>query len=159
MFIVPNVHQSVIALPAVGMDNALRGNLAPDDGLERFGRAVRDQLGVHRAIALIDAENRLLERAPAPFTRTGPPANPSRAKEAFINLNHTNYLFFSKELMCMNQCPECQKIPIHGFSIALQEQSCFGRVNVDAKAFNNFSILYRLNLPFLNIILAYQGLG
>jgi hypothetical protein len=69
MFVVPNVNQSVVALPAIGMDNALRGKLAPDDGLKRFCRAVRDQFSVNRAVALINAENRLFERAPAPYQR------------------------------------------------------------------------------------------
>ena len=79
MFVVPHVHQSVIAFPAVGMDNALRRNLAPDDGLKRFGRAVRDQLCANRSLTLTDAEDRLLEvprplfRGPGrPRTRAGP---------------------------------------------------------------------------------------
>lgn len=46
VFVVSHVYQSVIAFPAVGMDNAFRRNLASDDGLKRFGRAVRDQLCV-----------------------------------------------------------------------------------------------------------------
>jgi hypothetical protein len=28
MFVVPNVHQSVVVLQVIGMDNTLRGNLA-----------------------------------------------------------------------------------------------------------------------------------
>ena len=40
MFIASNVHQEVIAFSAFGMDNALRRNLAPDDGLKRFGQTV-----------------------------------------------------------------------------------------------------------------------
>ena len=41
--------------------------------------------------------------------------------------------------MEINQPPEGQKVPVHGFSVQLQEQSGSGSVNVDAKAFNNFS--------------------
>ena len=81
MFVEPNVHQSVVALPAVGVDNAFRGNLAPDDGLERLGRAISDQFSANRAVTLIDAENRLLERAPAPFAGAGASANPAGAKK------------------------------------------------------------------------------
>ena len=44
VFVTPNVHQSIITFPAVGMDNALRRNLVPDDGLKRFAEAVGDQL-------------------------------------------------------------------------------------------------------------------
>ena len=68
VFVVPHIHQSVIAFPAVGMDNTLRRNLAPDDGLKRFGRAVRNQLCVNGSITLIDAKDRLFKRAPSPFS-------------------------------------------------------------------------------------------
>ena len=43
--------------------------------------------------------------------------------------------------MEINQPPEGQKIPVHGLSVQFQEQSGSGSVNVDAKAFNNFSSL------------------
>ena len=81
MFVVPNVHQSAIVFPAVEMDNALRRNLAPDDGLKRFGRTVRGQLCVSRSVTLTDAEDRLLERAPASFSRAGPATNPGGPKK------------------------------------------------------------------------------
>ena len=121
------------------MDNALRRNLAPDDGLKRFGRAVRDQLCVNGSIALIDAEDRLFKRASSPFSGAWPPTNPGGAKKTFINLNHTEYLLFFGYLVEINQPSESQKVPIHGFSVQLQEQSGSGSVNVDAKAFNDFS--------------------
>ena len=38
-----------------------------------------------------------------------------------------------------SQPPEGQKVPVHGLSVQLQEQSGSGSVNVDAKAFNDFS--------------------
>ena len=139
VFVVPHIHQSVIAFPAVGMDNTLRRNLAPDDGLKRFGRAVRDQLCVNGSITLIDAEDRLFKRAPSPFSGAWPLTNPGGAKKTFINLNHTEYLLFFGYLVEINQPPEGQKVPIHGFSVQLQEQSGSGSVNVDAKAFNDFS--------------------
>ena len=155
MFVGPNVHQPVIAFPAAGMDNALRRNLAPDDGLKRSGRAVRDQLCVSRSVTLTDAEDRLLERAPASFSGAGPATNPGGAKETFINLNHTEYLLLLGCLMEINQPPEGQKIPVHGLSVQLQVQRGSGSVNVDAKAFNNLSD-YRLNLLFSNIFLVCQ---
>ena len=52
------------------------------------------ELSVNRFLTLIDAEDWLFKRAPASFSRTGPSTNPSGAKETFINLNHTKYLFF-----------------------------------------------------------------
>ena len=73
------------------------------------------------------------------FRGAGPPTNPGGAKEAFINLNHIEYLFFFGYLVEINQPPEGQKIPVHGFSVQLQKQSGSGSVNVDAKAFNDFS--------------------
>lgn len=99
MFAVPNTHQSVIAFPAAGMDNALRRNLAPDDGLKRFDRAVGDQFCANRSVTLIDVEDRLLERAPPSFSRAGPATNPGGAKETFINLNDAEYLLLSGYLM------------------------------------------------------------
>ena len=41
--------------------------------------------------------------------------------------------------MEINQPSEGQKVPVYGFSVQLQEQSGSGSVNVDAKAFNDFS--------------------
>ena len=53
--------------------------------------------------------------------------------------HETEYLLFFGYLVEINQPPEGQKVPVHGLSVQLQEQSGSGSVNVDAKAFNDFS--------------------
>ena len=73
MFVVANVYQAIIAFPTVGMNNAFRRNLAPDDGLKRFFRAVCDQLCVYSSFTLIDAEDRLFKRTRPLFRGPGRP--------------------------------------------------------------------------------------
>lgn len=47
-----NVHQSVIATPAIGMNDAVGIDLAADDGLQRGFGGIGDDFGVHAVIAL-----------------------------------------------------------------------------------------------------------
>ena len=54
---VADIHQAVIASPAVGVDDGLRSDLAPDNGLQRGFLAIWHDLGIDMAVAFVDAEH------------------------------------------------------------------------------------------------------
>ncbi len=61
VFVVADIDQAVIAAPVIGEHDAGRIDLAAQDGVQSAGRAVGHNLGVDAALALVDAEDRLLE--------------------------------------------------------------------------------------------------
>ena len=128
ILVVPDVHQPVVAPPSFGLNDVIEGNFALDKGAKRLCPGSWDQFGVYGAVALIDAENGALE---APLDFCG-------GANTLFNAGKT-HVFLVRELMGVNQAPKRQKVPVHGLSVQLQEQGGFGRVNVDAKAFNQFS--------------------
>ena len=78
-----HIHQAVIAAPAVGVDHGRHVDFAPNNVLQRFFRAVRDDFGVHLAAAFEQAEDDgFAARAPAPFA-----AHPPRAEVALVEFD------------------------------------------------------------------------
>jgi len=72
---VAQVHQAVVASPAVGVNHALGVHLPPDDGLQSGLGAIRHDLGIDLATPLQDAEDRSFAigaASPFPFTRLAP---------------------------------------------------------------------------------------
>jgi hypothetical protein len=57
MLSVDNVNQAVVAASAIGVDNAVKADLAPNTLLQRGLRAIGNDFGVHAAIAFEDAED------------------------------------------------------------------------------------------------------
>jgi len=75
-----DVHQPIVATPAVGMDDAADVSFAPDNGLQRGFGGIGDDFGVNAIIAFEQAKNdRFAQRAPSAFA-----ANPPCAKVRFI---------------------------------------------------------------------------
>ena len=58
VLLVSHVHQAVVALPSVGMNDAPNVHFAPNRGQKRGFRAVGNNLGVDLAVPLEDAEDR-----------------------------------------------------------------------------------------------------
>ncbi len=54
---VTNIHQAIVATPAIGVDDAVQVGLSPNSLLQRGLRAIGHYLGVHAAIAFEDAED------------------------------------------------------------------------------------------------------
>ena len=54
---ITNVHQAIVATPAVRVDDAIQADLSSNCLLQRGLRAIGDYLGVHAAIAFEDAED------------------------------------------------------------------------------------------------------
>jgi len=86
-----------------------------------------------------DPKHWLLECASASLSWARASSDPGGTEKAFINLDNAQDFLLLGCLVSVNQRPECQKVPVHGLPVELQEQSSFGGINIDAKAFSNFS--------------------
>lgn len=81
----------------------------------------------------------MFKRASTSFSGTGTSSHPGWTKDAFINLDHAQCLFFLRYLVAINELSKNQEISVNGLSVQLQQQSGFGSVNIDTKTFYNFS--------------------
>ncbi len=78
-----DIDQTVIAAPAVGVNNHVKAAFAANNGLQRSLLAIGDDLGIDPAVALENAEDdRLAARPASSFA-----ANPSAAKIGLVDLN------------------------------------------------------------------------
>ena len=85
MFLETNINQSVIAAPAVRMNHRLRLDAPANNRLQRFLRAVRDNLRVNRTVTLEDAEDNRFARCAASALA----AHTTRSEVTFINFNNS----------------------------------------------------------------------
>ena len=83
MLLIPHIDQSVIARPAVGMDDGFQADAAQNGLAQRLSATIRDDLGVDTAVALEDAKNDGLARSAA--TAFAPDA--ARAEVALIDFD------------------------------------------------------------------------
>ena len=82
---VAQVDEAVVALPTVGVDDALVSHTALDDGLQSVSRAIVEHVGEDFAAALEDADDgHFAPRAAPPFAPHAP-----GAKVAFVDFNLT----------------------------------------------------------------------
>src|ERR1035438_8122559 len=83
MFLVAQVHQAAVALPAIRIDHAAQGHLALQNGRQYRPGAVRDDLRINFPLAFEQAEYRhFLKSSPSPFAPDAP-----TAEITFVNLN------------------------------------------------------------------------
>jgi len=64
VFIISDIDQPVIPSPAIGIDDALRFHMTPDDRLKRGFLAVRHNLGIDLSISLEQAKGYLFSHRP-----------------------------------------------------------------------------------------------
>jgi len=83
MLLVADVHEPVVASPAVRMDNTFQADAAANDGLEGRPAAIRHDLGIYSPLALKDAENNRFTARSAPSQAF----DSSRAEVALVNLD------------------------------------------------------------------------
>ena len=57
MLLIPQINQTVVPTPPVGVDDAFQGDASPDYALESRLRAIRDDFGVNAIMALEQSEN------------------------------------------------------------------------------------------------------
>ena len=137
MLVVADVHEAVIAAPAIGEEDAGGIDLAPENGLESLSRAVRDDLRVDAALALIDAEDRLFKGGATAAARTLAPAKPCWTKIGFISLDDADHMLKLRKLMSVDQPAEEHVMAIECVAIEPQEQGRFARRNVQREAFDD----------------------
>lgn len=80
---ITDINQAVIAAPAVGVDDAVKADLSPNNRLQSGLGAIGDYLGVHAAIALEDAKDdgfAVGSSSPLALYATSP-------KERFVNFD------------------------------------------------------------------------
>ncbi len=83
MLRVADIHQAVVATPAITMDNCLRSNATANNGLKCRFRAIRHDLRIDFAITLQNSKDRRLAAGSA----TALTSDTSRAEVAFINFD------------------------------------------------------------------------
>jgi hypothetical protein len=85
VFIKTNIHQAVLAAPAVRMNHPIGCNMSPDHPLQRGFGAIRHNPGIDSAIALQQSKhNRFAVCTPATLA-----SNTARTKVRFTNFNRT----------------------------------------------------------------------
>ena len=87
----------------------------------------------------VDPKHWLLERASSSLSGVRAFSDSGGAEKAFVNPDNPQDFLLLGCLASVNQRPESQKIPIRGLPVELQEQGSLGGINIDAKAFSNFS--------------------
>ena len=91
MLSIPNIHESIVATPTIGVDHAFQRDTAPDDGLQRGFGAIRHNFCVDFSVALENTKDDCFARsAPASFS-----FNPPGSKKTFIDFN-----FSGKRRLC-----------------------------------------------------------
>lgn len=83
MLRVANINKSVVAAPAVTMDNRLRSNATANNGLQCGFRAVRHNLRIDFAVALQESEDTSLATSSTTALATNAPS----AEVALINFD------------------------------------------------------------------------
>ncbi len=83
MFLVAQVHQAAVALPAIRIDHAAQGHLALQNGRQYRPGAIRHDLRINFPVTLEQAEYRhFLKSSPSPFAPDAP-----TTEITFVNLN------------------------------------------------------------------------
>ena len=83
MLLVPEINESIVATPAIRMDNTLKVYTTPDNRLQCGSPAIRNDLSEDTSIALEDTEYNCFTESPtASFA-----LNATSAKETFIDFN------------------------------------------------------------------------
>jgi hypothetical protein len=139
MFVVADIDQTVVAAPIIGENNAGRIDIAAQNGVESGGRAVGHDLGVDAALTFIDAKDRLLESAATTAASAWTTAQPGRAEVTFIDLDDADKTAQLGKLIGKNQATKKGVVAINGVAIKAQKHSCFRRLDVEAKAFDEFT--------------------
>ena len=139
MLVVAEITQAIRSFPSIRMNDRFEFCPTSDDPLERFGRAIWNHLGMDAPISFVDPEDRVIHGSMFFLERTGSSTEPRRTEEAFIHFKHNNECFFLRTLVSMNHVSKTKKIAVDGLSVQPQQESDFRRIDVDAKALDNFS--------------------
>jgi hypothetical protein len=112
MLLVSQVHQAVVPAPAVGMNDTVERDFAPNRPLKHGFGAIGDPFGVDFAIAFEDAEDRRLLSSAAP----GLASDASRTKVTFIDFDGAAERTFDLARLGHSQ-PQASQEAIDGVAI------------------------------------------
>ena len=112
MLFVSEIYKAIIASPPIGMNNAVRINTPPDNGLQSSFCAIWDDFSIHFAAAFENAKNRCFLIGPTS----------SFAFDAFsAEIRFIDFNFSSKRRLLLTKISDSfsnkSQIPINGISI------------------------------------------
>lgn len=147
MPIVTDGHQTVVPPPAIGVDHRLRGDLAENHILKRSLLTVRNNLREDFAVALEDAEDRLLQGAPAPLEPAVKSSSASGSAVGLVALGLTDELAFLLDSMSVDGDPKPPKVMIDRLAIHSDQPSSSSGIDVDTETPQNLFYNVSADLP------------
>jgi hypothetical protein len=138
MLVEADVHQPVIARPAIGANDAGGIDPAPDNGSQRGLGTVFDDLRIDLSMPLEDAEDRLLEGSSAAQAWQWAASYPARSKVAFIDFHDSLELAALHRPLDRDQQPKSSVQRIDCLSIESQQVGRLRSRQIEAKALQDF---------------------
>jgi len=146
MFAVPDIHQPIIAPPAVRMDDATACDLAAQNGLQGALFRIGDDLRVDLAVAFEDAEHdRFAARPPAPF-----PLHAAWPEVRFIDLHgpaQRSFLFTGSG----DPLPEGHEVPIDRVPVEAGQHRYFRSLQIQGEEADEGPKLARRNMGTMHV--------
>ena len=128
MLLIPQINQTVVPTPPVGVDDAFQGDASPDYALESRLRAIRDDFGVNAIMALEQSENNGFA-ASAPSSDT---FDASGAEVTFIDFHFA----FDRGLRLAkpgDSFAESGEIAVDGVAVEMKDLGCLAGVLIECE--------------------------
>ena len=138
MLVETDIHQAVIARPAIGANDAGWIDPAPDNSSQRSLGAVFDDFGIDFTMPLEDAEDRLLKGPSATQARQRTASYPARSKVAFIDFHNSLALAALHRSLNRNQQPEPGIKPVDRLAVELEQMGGLCGRQIETKALQDF---------------------
>lgn len=138
MFVVADIDQAIISWPAIGAEDALRIDPAPDDGSQGLLGAVSDDLGINFSLALEDAEDGLFAGSSAAQSRQCATSHPVRTKVTLIDFHHSLKLTACTHSLQYNQESKPLIEAVDRLAVELQKCRRLRRCQVQTKTLDHF---------------------
>src|SRR5450759_1300531 len=138
MFVVADIDQAIISWPAIGAQDALWIDPAPDDGSQGLLGAVSDDFGINFALALEDTEDRLFAGSSTAQSRQSTASDPVRTKVTLIDFHHSLKLAACTQSLQDNQESKPLVKAVDRLAVELQKCRCLGRCQVQTKTLDHF---------------------
>ena len=132
MFLIPKIHESIIAAPTITVNNAFQGDVPPYYTLESCFRAIGNNFSIDSAISLEQSKNNRFAACATPPD----PLDPASSKIAFINFNFPTdrrFLFTKSR----NTLAKMGQEPVDGIAINARDGSDLEGIQIYRKKPNN----------------------
>lgn len=138
MLIIADIDKSIVAAPAIGVDDRLQIDSSPDNALQCAFATIGDDLRVDASVPKKDAEDGLFEGASTAFKPPFPAPNPSCTEIAFIDFNLSDKLPERLMLMDPNDLAKYAVPSVDGVSIETQQMCCLDGRQIQTKGHYKF---------------------